>query len=265
MPRPYFLSLPYPEVAKHLDLLSERGFGVEITLYDTEWLLHTSGRQRVRKLGGTLAERGIGVSVHGPIFDLNPGSLDTVVRKHTRRAFEKAIEVALDLGAAGITFHTGFSPLLPDRTLPGWLSLSLELWNRLATLADGAGLTLTVENMFEPTPDLLLELADSVESDSLRFCLDVSHTAIYSTLGLPRWFEAVSPRLRSVHLNDTDGFSDEHLALGRGMLDFKDVFGRLAALPQKPIMVLEMDLERALESLDTIARVGLRETQLELL
>lgn len=265
MARPLFLSLPYPEVTKHLDLLAERGFGVEITLYDTDWLLHTSGRERARKLGATLAERGIPVNVHGPIFDLNPGSLDAVVRKHTRRAFEKAVEVARDLGAGGIVFHTGFNPLLPERTLPGWLSLSLELWNRLATLADSAGLALTLENMFEPAPDLMLELAEAVETDSLRFCLDVSHIAIYSTLGPARWWEALAPRLRALHVNDTDTFSDEHLAIGRGTIDFADVFRRASALTHEPIVILEMSIERALESVDTIAREGLRETQLELL
>jgi len=263
--RPLYVSLPYPEVAKHLDLLEKRGFGVEVTLYDTEWLLHTSGRDRARRLGGALAERGIGVSVHGPIFDLNPGSLDAVIRKHTRRSFEKAIEVAGDLGSGGITFHTGFNPLLPESILPGWLSLSLELWNRAAHLADGAGIALTVENMFEPTPNLLLELSEALESDSLRFCLDVSHTAIYSTLGLSRWWEGMAPRLRALHLNDTDGFSDEHLAIGQGTLDFGDVFRRAAALAREPVLVLEMSIERALESVDTIARTGLRETQLELL
>ncbi len=265
MARPLYLSLAYPEVARHLDLLEERGFGVEITLYDTDWLLNTSGRDRARKLGKTLSERGIGVSTHGPIFDLNPGSLDSVVRKHTRRAFEKAIEVAHDLGAGGITFHTGFNPLLPESVVPGWLSLSLELWNRAVTLADDASLELTLENMFEPTPKLLLDLAEAVESDSLRFCMDVSHTAIYSTLGLSHWWEELGPRVRALHLNDTDTFSDDHLAIGRGTLDFKDVFRRAAALPSEPVLVLEMSVERALESVDTIANRGLRESQLELL
>jgi sugar phosphate isomerase/epimerase len=265
VPRPLYLSLAYPEVAKQLDLLEERGFGVEVTLYDTEWLLNTSGRDRARKLGKALAERAVGVHTHGPIFDLNPGSLDPVVRKHTRRAFERALEVAHDLGATGITFHTGFNPLLPESILPGWMSLSLETWNRLATLAETVGVALTVENMFERTPQLLLDLADALESDGLRFCLDVSHTAIYSTLGLPRWWEELAPRLRVVHLNDTDSFSDEHLAIGRGTLDFKDVFRRAAGLTNDPILVLEMSVERALESVNTIASRGLREGQLELL
>ena len=265
MARPLYLSLPYPDVARHMDLLADRGFGIEVTLYDTEWLLHTSGRDRVRKLGAALAERGIGINAHGPIFDLNPGSLDPLIRKHKRRAFEKAIQVASDLGAGGVTFHTGYNPLLPESILPGWLSLSLEIWNRMADLADGTGVALTLENMFEPTPGLLLELAEAVESDSLRFCLDVSHTAIYSTLGLARWWEEMAPRLRTVHVNDTDGFSDEHLAVGRGTLDFQDVFRRLSGLPHEPVVVLEMSLDRALESMETIARRGLRETQLELL
>ena len=124
---------------------------------------------------------------------------------------------------------------------------------------------LVLENTFESSPNILLELTDSVESDSLGLCLDVAHAVVYSTLGLGSWWDAFEPRLRELHLNDTDGFSDEHLSLGKGNINFREVFGRAAGLKQDAVLVLEMPAAAALESLSTIEREGYQETQLELL
>ena len=82
MSQRFALSTTFADVGRHLDGLGEKGLGVEVTLYDTEWLLALDRTTAVRKLGDELAARGIEVTVHAPIFDLNPGSLDPVIRKH---------------------------------------------------------------------------------------------------------------------------------------------------------------------------------------
>ena len=125
MSQRFALSTSFADVGRYLDPLAEKGLGVEVTLYDTEWLLTLDRTTTVRKLGDELASRGIPVTVHAPIFDLNPGSLDPAIRKHTRRCWERAIGVAGALGARMINFHTGHHPLLPESTFPGWLALSL--------------------------------------------------------------------------------------------------------------------------------------------
>lgn len=261
----FALSTSYADVSRQLDLLAEKGLDVEVALYDTEWLLNLDKTTAVRRLGDELAERGIGVSVHAPIFDLNPGSLDPVVRKHTRRCWERAIGVAGALGARQINFHTGYLPLLPSSTTPGWLALSLETWERMIELVADAGMTLLLENMFEPSPQVLLDLRGQLEPRHVGFTLDVAHVHIFGRVGIEGWWSALAEEIREVHVHDTDTFSDEHLPIGEGALDWRRIFEDIFRHAPRATVVIEMPVEAGLQSLQRIRARGFSDIQLELL
>lgn len=265
MAQRFALSTTFADVSRHLDVLEEKGLGVEVTLYDTEWLLALDRTTAVRKLGDELAARAIGVTAHAPIFDLNPGSLDPVIRKHTRRCWERAVGVAGALGARMMNFHTGHHPLLPESTFPGWLALSLEIWERIADLTADAGMTLLLENMFEPTPQVQLELLAQLESRHLGFTLDVAHAQIFGAVSLDAWWNQLGPAIREVHLHDSDGFSDDHLSIGDGALDWQRIFEDLFRTAPDSVKVIEMPVEAALASLRRIKSAGFSDLQLELL
>lgn len=261
----FAFSTSFPEVRRHVDVLAERGLGIEITLYDTEWILSLDKTTTVRKLGDELADRGIPVTIHAPIFDLNPGSLDPVVRKHTRQCWERTISVAGALGAQQVNFHTGHLPLLPDSTYPGWLALSLEMWERLVDLAADAGLLVLFENMFEPTPRAMLDLRDRLDERHVGYTLDVAHAHIYGTVAEETWWRELSDGIREVHLHDTDSFSDDHLLIGDGAIDWKVAFENLFRYAPNAVKVIEMPIEGALQSLARIRAGGYSDVQLELL
>lgn len=265
MAQRFSLSTTYADVGRHLDRLEEEGLGVEITLYDTEWLLSLERTTTVRKVGDELAERGIEVTIHAPIFDLNPGSLDPVVRKHTRRCWERAIGVSGALGARHINFHTGYMPLLPPSTFPGWLALSLEIWERVVELTVDAGMTLLLENMFEPNPQVMVDLRSQLEERHVGFTLDVAHCHIYGQVGLEAWWSALAGGVREVHLHDTDGFSDDHLPIGDGALDWRRIFEDIFSHAPDAVKVIEMPIEAGLASLRRVMAGGYGDIQLELL
>lgn len=265
MSQRFALSIAFADVARHLDILAEKGLGVEITLYDTEWLLNLDKTTTVRKLGDELETRGIAVTVHAPIFDLNPGSLDAVIRKHTRRCWERAIGVSGALGARQINFHTGYLPLLPSSAYPGWVALSLETWERMVALASDAGMTLLLENMFESTPQTLLALRDQLDGRHVGFTFDVAHAHIYGRTGTDGWWQSLGGALREVHLHDTDTFSDDHLPIGEGALDWRRLFQDLFRYAPDVVKVIEMPVEEGLESLKRVRAGGYGDIQLELM
>lgn len=265
MPQRFALSTSFADVSRQLDRLSEKRLGVEVTLFDTEWLLSLDKTTVVRRLGDELAGRGIDVTVHAPIFDLNPGSLDPVIRKHTRRCWERAIAVAGALRAHQINFHTGYLPLLPASTLPGWLALSLETWERVVELAGDAGMTLLLENMFEPSPQVLLEIRSQLEPRLVGFTLDIAHSHIYGTVSVETWWRELGEWVHEVHLHDTDTFSDDHLPIGEGALDWRRIFVDLFRHAPAAVKVIEMPVEAALQSLARIRAGGYGDIQLDLL
>lgn len=265
MAQRFALSTTFADVGKVLDRLAEEELGVEITLYDTEWLLNLDRTAAVRRLGDELADRGVAVSAHAPIFDLNPGSLDAVVRKHTRKCWERAIGVSGALGARHVTFHTGYMPLLPPSTFPGWLAQSLEVWERVVELVSDAGMTLLLENMFEPSPQILLDLRSQLEARHVGFTLDVAHAHIYGTVSPESWWPALAEAIGEVHLHDTDGFSDDHLPIGEGAIDWKTVFESVFRWAPDAVKVIEMPFEEGLKSLRRVVAGGYGDVQLELL
>jgi sugar phosphate isomerase/epimerase len=261
----FALSIAFADVARHLDPLADKGLGVEITLYDTEWLLNLDKTTTVRRLGDELAARQIFVTIHAPIFDLNPGSLDAMIRKHTRRCWERAISVAGALGARQINLHTGYLPLLPTGAFPGWLALSLETWERVVGLVTDAGMTMLLENMFEPSPRILVELRDQLEPRHVGFTFDVAHAHIYGTVSLDTWWAELGDAIREVHLHDTDTFSDDHLPIGEGALDWRRIFQDLFRHAPDAVKVIEMPVEAGLRSLQRIRAGGYGDIQLELI
>ncbi|MBW3660939.1 MAG: sugar phosphate isomerase/epimerase [Gemmatimonadetes bacterium] len=261
----FALSTTFADVSGILDRLEEESLGLEVTLYDTEWLLNLDRTTAVRRLGDELGERGIVVSVHAPIFDLNPGSLDPVIRKHTRRCWERAIGVSGALGAKNINFHTGYLPLLPPSTFPGWLAQSLEVWERVVELVSDGGMRLLLENMFEPTPQILLDLRSQLESRHVGFTLDVAHAHIYGTVTPESWWPSFGDSIEEVHLHDTDGFTDDHLPVGEGAVDWKSVFENMFRWAPDAMRVIEMPVEEGLKSLRRIVAGGYGDVQLELL
>lgn len=265
MAQRFALSTTFADVSRQIDLLADKDLGVEITLYDTEWLLHLEKTTTVRKLGNELDTRGVEVTVHAPIFDLNPGSLDPLVRKHTRQCWEKAIGVGGALGARQIIFHTGHLPLLPASTIPGWMALSLEIWERLVGLATDAGMRLLMENMFEPTPQILLELRDQLDGRHVGFALDVGHLHVFGTVSPETWWRELGDAILEVHLHDNDTFADDHLPIGEGAIDWKGAFEDLFRYAPEAVKVIEMPVEAALESLVRIRTGGYGDRQLELL
>lgn len=265
MAQRFALSTTFADLGRHLELLEEKGLGVEVTLYDTEWLLALDRTTTVRRLGDELAARGIEVSVHAPVFDLNPGSLDPMIRKHTRRCWERAVGVAGALRARMMNFHTGHHPLLPESTFPGWVALSLEIWERVARLAADAGMTLLLENMFEATPQVQLDVLAQLDADHTGVTLDVAHAHIYGGVGIDAWWTQLGPAIREVHLHDSDGFSDDHLPIGDGALDWRRIFEDLFRTAPDALKVIEMPVDAGLASLRRIKSAGYSDLQLELL
>ena len=85
-------------VRQKLGFLRRNGLGVEIILYDTNWICNYPP-EKVAELAELLHDAEIETTVHGPIHDLNPGSLDVVVRDYTRHCYFKTLAICHALGA----------------------------------------------------------------------------------------------------------------------------------------------------------------------
>lgn len=160
---------------------------------------------------------GLPFSVHGPFLHFQYGSRSGREHRKALDEHRRQLAVAGELGARVYVVH-------PDlqRRWRGWdpkVVRTLESsFEDLARLQEESGVTIAVENLpfvrhthFRAPGDLDLK--------GLGLSLDVGHAAVTGTL--EQWLRDGHYELKHVHLHDNEGHigGDQHLPLGRGVID----------------------------------------------
>lgn len=247
------------DLTRHYELARAHGAGLELQVYgyDTDLLDH-GWREVLDQHKALLKDFEGEIAIHGAFLDMSPASADNRVVALTRERFMLNLDVAAELGARTVVFHTQFLPQVyrpviggPDYRLR-WTRGQVEFWGTMVEEAAKRELVIALENMWEPNPSIIGDVLDQVDSPHVGACLDVGHVYLFSDyLPLKMWIDQLSHRLVHCHLNNHRGTFDEHLALDLpgGVIDYNgDVLPLLRALPNPPTLVLEMDEIEYLES-----------------
>ncbi len=252
------LSVAFDELDGAVGVAAGEGLGIEVTLYDTAWLMSGSALADAAARREDFDARQLAITTHGPLFDLNPGSLDPTIRTYSRDCFLRGIEVSTALGARKIVFHTFFNPLLPRGVLRGWKELARPIWREALDRAEAGGVTICLENSYEGTAEFFKELFTSFDDGRMRMCYDPAHVHLYSRDGQAAWVVTLGHLVTHLHLNDNVGVSDDHLALGQGEIPYASFLPDLCSACGEATVVLEMTVEKALQSLEYLHDLGLR-------
>jgi len=180
------------------------------------------------------------IGMHGPFIDLAHYSSDVDIREVCRKRYHQAFDIAEELGACYILFHSQYNPIIRvERYRSMFHKGNMEFWPEFIERADAMGIPIYLENMFDDTPGPMCDIVDDLDSPALKLCIDVAHAAIFSDLSLADWIAAYGTNLAHVHINDCHGDTDDHLGLGMGSLDLADAFAQLRATGQPLRYVLE--------------------------
>jgi sugar phosphate isomerase/epimerase len=253
----YAVTIPFQALDENIEFLKENNLDVEVMMYDTAWIRNFP-REEVEAMGERLEAEGIGVSVHGPLFDLNPGGQDRIIREYTKFNFMRSLNVSSLLRAKIIVFHLGLNPLIPSEYRETWLMRSMKTWKPVVNHAKRLGIIIAIENMFLNSPELLQRVLKMVDSPYMRACLDVGHVNVYSVVPLEEWIDTLGEYIVKVHINDNDARSDLHLAFGEGNVDFQNVYRLLAERDVRALMTLEMLPDKLPGTLEYIENENLR-------
>lgn len=148
------------------------------------------------------------LTVHAPILDLNPCSINPDVAEISIRYAVRSIAIAEQLGARVLTVHPGRRTA---KRPPGAADFT-RFEHYLSALRDAAtqnSLKIGMENMepavnsFLCTPERVRQLLD--DEPWLFFTLDVSHALAKSEEEPLRYIELCHDRLANVHLSRKEG------------------------------------------------------------
>ncbi|MCM1119205.1 MAG: sugar phosphate isomerase/epimerase [bacterium] len=195
-------------------------------------------------------------TMHGAFFDIVPFSWDSGISRHSLYRMQQSAEIAAELGCRAVIFHAGLRPQFAgnERYYRNWLETMSRAAEELTAQWE---VEIYYENVEEHSPAELRELADRLcEESRFGICLDVAHMLL--TGGEPEeWFRVLAPYIRHFHLNDHHLKEDEHLALGCGSIDWKDILGRISRheLQDRSILLEVNGLEKITLSLEYLHKI----------
>jgi sugar phosphate isomerase/epimerase len=160
------------------------------------------------------------ITVHAPILDLNPCSINPEVAEVSIHYAVRSVAVAEQLGARILTLHPGRRTA---KRPPGGADFS-RFEHYLSSLREVAmhnSLKISMENMepavnsFLCTPERVRQLLD--DEPWLFFTLDISHAMAKSDEEPLRYIELCHDRLANVHISRKEG-KTLHLPLDKNPL-----------------------------------------------
>ena len=203
-----------------------------------------------------IALAGLPFSVHGPFLHFEYGSRSSGKHRAALDEHRRHLAVAAELGARVYVVHPDLQRRERgrDERVVDALERSFE---EMAVLQEESGVIIAVENLpfvrhthFRAPGDLDLR--------GLGLSLDVGHAAVTGTL--EEWLSDGRYDLRHVHLHDNEGHigCDQHLPLGRGVIDVAPVM-ELARVAGATVVLEHTNEADVIESLRHLRELGLLE------
>ena len=169
----------------------------------------------------------------------------------TRKRYRQALAAAKDWGCSLVVLHTGF---IPTVYFPEWfVEKSVAFWTEFLSEVP-ENMTLCLENVMEPSPQIPVDIVRQVNDPRLRLCLDVGHAnAELSRTPVMDWVEACRPYLRHLHLHNNAGGWDLHDPLTKGTVPMGEL---LRWLENEPHLTYTLETLQAEENVRWLTEEG---------
>lgn len=238
------MNFPVLPVLEEIDAIAGMGFDYLELAMDAPMAHHSIIAANRTAIVHALKANGLGLICHMPTF-VSTADLTESLRLASVTEMRRSLEVAFELGAAKIVLHpsmaAGLGAFVGDRIK----AYAHDFLAEMVEAAQQMRLTICLENMF-PRYMLGVQPADLEEIftsfPSLRLAFDTGHAHI-DDRGEGRMLqllEQFGSRIGHLHFSDNHGRRDEHLAVGRGSIDFADLVRRLKAIGYDDTITFEV-------------------------
>jgi sugar phosphate isomerase/epimerase len=215
--------------------------GIEITDFAFPWILDENLNAGVDRHKKALSGISL-ISSHGPFFEMVAASRDRAIVSVVRDRHSAALAASIESGAEYYIAHTNFNPLIRDLSYrKSWTERTLDFWLPLADKAGKENVTICLENVWEPVPDIQAELIMAGNHPHLRATFDNGHVLVFSDIPAVKWVKTLGPMLAHCHLHDNFGEIDEHNPIGRGNENWPQLIAALKEHSPGAILVAEAD------------------------
>lgn len=234
----------------NIDEINNLGIGVEIQSFPQN-ILDEDYSTIIRDCKNKLKNFSNVISLHGSSFDLNPGSTDKKVIELTKYRYMQSVEIAKEIGAKYVIFHSQLNPLLSvEKIRKLKLDNQIKFWQDFMNEIDDIDVTILLENEYDENPEEILYIVESVNSPKLRICLDTGHILAYSKTSLEEWIVSTKDFITYIHLHFNDGKNDSHSKpSNEQLIYFKNIIEEAEI---NPILSLEYIFENEVEEINRV-------------
>jgi sugar phosphate isomerase/epimerase len=224
---------------------------------------YANRKQHVREIADWFKGSGIPLnSVHSPLYadyewgragapPMNIASTDRAGRVEAMDEIKRALEIAEQIPFRFLIQHLGTSNESFDERKVEAAMTSVE---HLRAFAKPLGVRILLENTPNElaTPDRLVEFIRTSHMDDVGVCFDFGHAHLMG--GVAQDFEILKNHICSTHVHDNGKDKDSHLWPGDGSIDWKEAMELLRSAPQTPPLLLEIEGDEKVDSVEKIAR-----------
>ncbi|OKY77858.1 MAG: Sugar phosphate isomerase/epimerase [Candidatus Methanohalarchaeum thermophilum] len=204
--------------------------------------------EEIKKIKEELNTQDLNSSVHSPHYDLNISTWNSGVRKVVLEEIKKTFKAANLIGSNLVVVHPGY---VPSRKFSREKALQKMIDNlrELVDVAENFDIMIGLENLSRHSkalgvlPRELNMVLDEVDSKNLGITFDVAHANTISSMSPVEYIQEIGDRIIHVHLSDNRG-EDEHLPIGVGDIDFRDVLAELKKFDYSGDYIIEGWLPR---------------------
>ena len=163
-------------------------------------------------------------TIHCPLSDINLSSHREIVRKFSLKFVEELLKVANKVNSNLIVLHPGHNIFKYNNKES--LNSLINSLKQLNILQNEYGVNLTIENM--PSYSMFMfkepvsEIMDNLEDLGITF--DIGHSFLNNNIDQ---FLNYSDKIKNIHIHDNNGEFDDHLCLGKGIIDFNKYKNKL--------------------------------------
>lgn len=221
------LSLLTNEIFKNINDLIEHGADeIELLMDGDKW---DDMEMLFQQISSKLKALPVGYTIHPPAWDINLTSENKAIRETSFSEYKKAIEFASMIGASHVVIHPGFcfSPVF-DKKLAQ--QRAADYINRLCEVAKPLNVKLAIENVGYKGSSIFAQneftrFLDPID-ETAGYLIDMGHAHL-NGWDIPQVIKDAKDRLLAVHLHDNNGTGDDHLPIGDGTIQWKEVFAAI--------------------------------------
>lgn len=198
-----------------------------------------------------------GNTMHGAFFDVLIFSADERIRKISEYRIDQSIEIANELDAKAVIFHTNYMPTFYNESYrKSWVEINALFWSEKCL--KHPEINILIENMFDITPELLSKLAENLKNiKNCGVCFDYAHASL-SDVSPEEWAKSLSRFTKHIHINDNDLNSDLHQPVGDGKINwgnYKKIYKEFFS--DCSVLIETTGKERILKSFDYIEKANI--------